>query len=85
MHPDAGHTRLLTGIACGLTALMCAGLLAGAFLAQAPPAALVLIIPICVTLPMLAMWQATVTVASPLTQLRRDLERLPETHHPLGL
>ena len=60
-----GQARLLTGFACGLTALMCAGLLAGAALAQAPLAALVLIIPICVTLPMLAAWRATVTVASP--------------------
>lgn len=75
----------MTGFACGLTALMCAALLAGAFLAQAPPAALVLIIPICVIVPMLAVWQATVTTTSPLSQLRRDLARLPETHHPLGL
>ena len=83
----------MTGFACGLTALMCAGLLAGAALAQAPLAALVLIIPICVTLPMLAAWRATVTIASPghaplnkaaLSDLRRDLARLPETHHPLG-
>jgi len=89
-----GQARLLTGFACGLTALMCAGLLAGAALAQAPPAALVLIIPICVILPMLAAWRATVTIASPgglaplnnaaLNDLRRDLARLPETHHPLG-
>jgi hypothetical protein len=89
-----GQARLLTGFACGLTALMCAGLLAGAALAQAPPAALVLIVPTCVVLPMLAAWRATVTIASPsglaplnkaaLGELRRDLARLPETHHPLG-
>ena len=89
-----GHVRLLTYFACGLTALMCAGLLTGAALAQAPPAALLLIIPTCVILPMLAAWRATVAVASPaglapinraaLSELRRDLERLPETHHPLG-
>ena len=89
-----GHARLLTAFACGLTALMCAGLLTGAALAQAPPAALLLIIPTCVILPMLAAWRATVAVApagltpinrAALSQLRRDLERLPETHHPLGL
>jgi len=92
---SAAHARLLTGIACGVTALMCAGLLAGAALAEAPPAALVLIIPICVALPMLAAWRATVAISSPgglppinraaLYRMRRDLERLPETHHPLGL
>jgi len=92
---NAGHARFLTVFACGLTALMCAALLAGAALAQAPPPALVLIIPICVTLPMLAAWRATMAVASrggpppinraALSALRRDLERLPETHHPLGL
>jgi len=85
----------MTGLACGVTALMCAGLLAGAALAQAPPAALLLIIPTCVILPMLTAWRTTVAVAAPagpapinraaLSRLRRDLERLPETHHPLGL
>ena len=89
-----GQAKLLPGFACGVTALMCAGLLAGAALAQAPLVALALIIPICVTLPMLAAWRATVAIASPgglppinraaLSELRRDLERLPETHHPLG-
>ena len=75
---------------------MCAGLLAGAALAQAPLAAVAVIVPICVTLPMLAAWRATVTTAAvasgskpinkaALNKLRRDLERLPETHHPLGL
>ena len=90
-----GHAKLLTGLACGVTALMCAGLLAGAALAQAPLAALAVIVPLCVALPMLAVWHATTTAAvasgprpinkAALNRLRRDLERLPETHHPLGL
>ena len=70
---------------CFLTALLCVGLLTAAALAPAPPPALALIIPLCVAVPMLAVWQATVAVASPVYELRRELALLPETHHPLGL
>jgi hypothetical protein len=88
----------------GLTALVCACLLGAAALVPAPPAALPFVIVACVGCPMLAAWEASLSVAvlrrtssnaddaSPglldsraLRRLRRELDQLPETRHPLGL
>ena len=71
-----------------LTTLVSAGLLAAAMLVPAPAAVLPLVIAACVGCPMVAAYELARTltaVRDPELQLRRELERLPETPHPLGL
>jgi hypothetical protein len=70
-------------------------LLAAAALAPAPPAVLPLIAIVCIGGPMLAAWElraliGSVRSAAPLDRsainaMRRHLDQLPETQHPLGL
>jgi hypothetical protein len=79
-----------------LSALMCAALMGAAALVPAPPSVLPFVIAVCVGYPMLAAWQASSALAvlrdrwprrrldeRALGELRRDLDRLPETSHPL--
>jgi hypothetical protein len=77
-----------------MTAFMCAALLSAAVLVPAPPATLPLILAICIGLPMAAAFELPTAVRvlrgalglhRDLARLRRDLARLPETRHPLGL
>jgi hypothetical protein len=86
---------------CGfaaLTALTCAGLLSAAALVPAPAVVLPLIVTVCVALPMLVAIESTAALAVLRTrwsrrrlderavgELRRELDRLPETGHPLDL
>ena len=82
--------------ALALTVLACVGLLAVAVLAQAPPPALPFVAFICIGFPVLASWDVPASVAvlrhgrsralddGALEQLRRRLDQLPETPHPLG-
>src|SRR4051794_16345753 len=84
-------------VLCVVTALVCAGLMAAAALVPAPPAALPVIALVCVGAPSLAALDVLVSVAvlratrdrgldkRALSELRRRLDRLPETRHPLGL
>ena len=88
-------------IAClfaGATALGCAALLGAAVLVPAPAVALPMILAACIGLPMAAATELPISIAvlratrdaAALTQrhlsdLRRDLDRLPETRHPLDL
>jgi hypothetical protein len=79
-----------TLISAVLTVAVCAGLLGAAVLVPAPPAALVLVVLVCIGFPMVAAWELSRVTASPagrldLRELRRQLDRLPETQHPLGL
>lgn len=81
----------------GVTALVCAGLLAAAALVPAPPAALPLLVIVCVGCPMAAACELPAALARlrqparraldsrALDALRRQLDALPETQHPLGL
>jgi hypothetical protein len=46
-----------------LTGLICAGLLTAAALVPAPPVLLPFIVGVCVAVPMLAAWEASVSVA----------------------
>jgi hypothetical protein len=70
--------------------------MSAAALAPAPPPALLFVIAVCVVYPLLAGWRASSSLAvlrhrSPrrrldgraLGELRRELDRLPETSHPL--
>jgi hypothetical protein len=73
-----------------LTAVACAALLCAAALAPAPPAALPFLVVLCVICPMAATWSVPASIAllrtdaRAVAQLRRSLEELPETTHPLG-
>ena len=91
-HRDSIVTCVLTA----LTALMSAGLLTAAALVPAPPFMLPFVTAVCILFPMLSAWQASPAIAvlrdrgarldeRALLELRRDLEQLPETRHPLGL
>lgn len=84
-------------IAALVTALSSAAVCVAAVLAPAPAAALPLVVAICVGCPIFAGWEVPIAVASlraeradrsrgkALSALRRTLEQLPETEHPLGL
>jgi len=70
-----------------LTAIACAALMTAAALVPAPPAALAFVVLACVACPMAASFElARVLTAlrEPHAALRRELDRLPETPHPLG-
>ena len=82
-----------------VTAVMCAGLLCAAALVPAPPVVLPLLVVVCIGAPMGVACElrgaiaglrrtadgARVLDASSLGALRRQLDALPETDHPLGL
>jgi hypothetical protein len=87
-----------TCVFTALTALTCAGLLSAAALVPAPPVVLPLIVTVSVVLPMMAACESIPAVAvlrarwsrrrldeRAVGQLRRELDRLPETGHPLDL
>jgi hypothetical protein len=90
----APRLALLRILYIALTALVCAGLVSAAVLAHAPLPALPLIVVIAIGMPMIAALELPATLTAlrrghregrALTRLRRELDRLPETHHPLGL
>lgn len=81
-------------IAAAITALISTGVCIVAVLAPAPPTALPLVVVACVGCPIFAVWEVPVALAalrarraaaSAVAALRRTLEQLPETEHPLGL
>ena len=76
--------------------VFCAALLAAAVLTPAPPAVLPLGALVCIGCPLVMAWHVPVSIAvlrvtchaaeaEALRSLRRQLDRLPETRHPLGL
>jgi Flp pilus assembly protein TadB len=81
------HATLAWSFAA-LSALVCAALLAAAVLVPAPLVVLPFLIAACVGCPMAAAYQLARTLSDlrdPAAELRRELERLPEAPHPLGL
>jgi hypothetical protein len=80
-----------------VTPLACAALVCAAVLVPAPAPALVAIVPACIVCPIIAATELATALAvlrsvreGPIARrrvarLRRDLQRLPETEHPLGL
>lgn len=81
-------------LAAAVTALISAGVCAAAILAPAPAAAVPLVVLICIGCPLFAAWEVPVALAllradraggKALAMLRRTLDQLPETEHPLGL
>jgi hypothetical protein len=75
-----------------MTVIACAGLFAAAALVPAPADVLPLVVAVCIAGPMVAAWELRGAVATlrrgmdrdAVAALRRHLERLPETRHPLG-
>jgi hypothetical protein len=87
---------IATCVFTGLTGLVCAGLLSAAALVPAPTPMLPFIVAVCVGYPMLAALQSSSSLTvlrqrwprrqrdrRALLELRRELDRLPETGHPL--
>jgi len=81
-------------IAALVTVLISAGVCVAAVLAPAPAAAVPLVVVISIGCPLFAAWEVPAALAclraertggKALSSLRRTLERLPETEHPLGL
>jgi hypothetical protein len=93
------RARRQAALTCAFSALaviVSAGLFSAAALAPAPPAVIPLVVVVCIGAPALAAWELSKTIgalrrgSSPLdsaalTTLRRHLDELPETQHPLGL
>ena len=76
------------GLFAAATTLVCAALLVAAVLVPAPVAVLPFVIAACLGCPMAAAYELARAVAAmrePQLELRRELDRLPETPHPLGL
>jgi hypothetical protein len=87
-------TLVLRVLHAVLSLLFTAGLVAAAVLAPAPPAVLPLLILLAIGIPLATAWELPATLAAlrdrvregrALVRLRRTLDALPETHHPLGL
>ena len=79
---------MLRGSFTALTTVFSAGLLAAAVLVPAPAAVLPFVITLCVGCPMAAAFdlaRAVMELRDPQIALRRELDRLPEVEHPLGL
>lgn len=95
-HRRTRRQALLICTAAALGLLVSAGLATAAMLVPAPPAVVPVVAIICVASPVFASWDLPGAIASLWTgptarderavgKLRRRLERLPETQHPLGL
>ena len=85
-------------VVAALSLLACAGLLIAAVLAPAPPAVLPLLVFVCLGCPLALGWSLPASLAvlraareheddraRVMDTLRRQLDRIPETRHPLGL
>jgi hypothetical protein len=90
---DAMPSRpALTLLVALVTALISAGICTGAILAPAPAVAIPLVVAICIGCPLFAGWEVPSALAAlranragqALSRLRRSLDQLPETEHPLG-
>ena len=92
--PMAPGRALLRVIHAALGALGCAGLVVAAVLTPAPPTVLPLLVLVAIGLPMTTALELRPALCAlrhrfrhgrALAALRHDLQRLPETRHPLGL
>ncbi|HEX4281380.1 MAG TPA: hypothetical protein VHZ27_11490 [Solirubrobacteraceae bacterium] len=90
--PPPARPRLVVFAALA-TSLISAAVCVAAILAPAPAVAIPLVVAICIGCPMFAGWEVPNAVAAlranragnALARLRRSLDKLPETDHPLGL
>lgn len=94
--PSAASPKLVL-LAAAFTILLSSAVCVGAVLAPAPVAVLPFVVVICVGCPLFASWEVPLALASvranraesshrrALAGMRRSLDQLPETEHPLGL
>jgi hypothetical protein len=94
--PPSRRQALLVCFAAVVTALLCAGVCAAAVLVPAPATVVPMVVAVCIGGPIFATWEVPRAVAAlrtrrrkhdakALAALRRSLDALPETEHPLGL
>jgi len=94
--PPSRRHLLVLCVMVAVTALMCAALLSAAALVPAPAAVLPFLAVICIGCPMAAAYELPGAIAGlrrggraldarAIEALRRQLDALPETQHPLGL
>ena len=79
---------ILVALFAVLATLACASLLTAAVLVPAPLTVLPFVVLMCLGCPMAGAYELARAVAelrNPHLELRRELDRLPETPHPLGL
>ena len=84
---------ILLCLFAAFTAISSAGLLSAAALVPAPPAVLPFVAVVCIGSPMAAAYELPAAIAGlragrrarELEALRRQIDELPETEHPLGL
>jgi peptidoglycan/LPS O-acetylase OafA/YrhL len=82
-----------TWVFAALAVFTSAVIFTAAALVPAPPAVLPLVLAVCIGGPMLAAWELRSKLhrtagpldSTALARLRRHLDELPETQHPLGL
>ena len=74
-------------LVAALALVACGTLLAAAVLTPAPPAVLPLLALVCLGCPTAFAWSLPASFAGlrAMEAMRRQLDRLPETQHPLGL
>jgi hypothetical protein len=94
---ESRREAILTCLFATFTALACAGLLTAAALVPAPPVVLPFLVTVCIATPMGAALELPAAIAClraahrgslddrALDVLRRQLDHLPETRHPLDL
>lgn len=91
--PAAPARPRLVVLAAVVTSLISAVVCAGAILAPAPTVAIPLVVAVCIGCPMFAGWEVPNAMLAlrakragrAFARLRRSLDELPETEHPLGL
>ncbi len=85
---------VLRALYVALTLLGAGGIVAAAVLVPAPAPALPAVVLLAIGMPMVAAWELfsvhaalrhAVRESRAVARLRRELDALPETHHPLGL
>lgn len=85
--PPTRHQVILRAASAAIIAVASAALIVAAALVPAPAGALPVVVIACVVSPMAATYELARTLAArrePGAELRRDLDSLPETPHPLG-
>lgn len=83
----ARRRAVLTCLSAAFTAVACAALITAAVLVPAPPAVVPVLVLVCVAGPIASTFELTRALSvlrGPAADLRRELDRLPETPHPHG-
>ncbi len=85
--PSPRRRLILSGLSLLVVAVSCGAVLTAATLVPAPVTVLPLLVVVSIGGPVATAFEVSGALAAlrePQTQLRRELDRLPETPHPLG-